>query len=210
MENVQQTIIGQYANSPSINQLIESMNGYIDPKIDMQNFYDFVWNVETAQGFGLDYWGRIVGVLRSFKLVTRGESFGFNEGRDYQPFNQSPFFNSSAISSVTLDDGDYRLLIMVKALANISATNAQTLNILLRKLFGGRRCYVADLGHMRMNYVFEFELTEVEYAILTQSNAMPRPAGVFVNIVQLLPGQFFGFNEAGDAQPFNQGTFYAS
>lgn len=208
MDNYRETIISQYANSPTINQLIESLNGYINPRVNMQAFYDQVWNIDTAQGFGLDIWGRIVNVSRTFKVMARGEHVGFDEGRDYQPFNQAPFYNDGQVSSVTLEDEAYRLLIRIKALANISATNAKTLNILLRQLFQGRRCYVADLGGMRMNYVFEFRLTELEYAILTQSGALPRPAGVLVNIVQILPGETFGFAESGNFQPFGQGVFW--
>lgn len=208
MQNVHQTIISQYATSPTINQLIESMNEYIDPRTNMQMFYDFVWNIDTAQGFGLDIWGKIIDVGRTFKVVRRYQSLGFDEGHDYQPFGQAPFFDSSYIETVTLDDSTYKTLIMVKALANISATNAKTLNILLRQLFDNRRCYVSDMGEMRMNYVFEFILTEIEYAILTQSNVMPKPAGVEVNIIQLASDQLFGFVESGSAQPFGQGPFY--
>lgn len=50
MVNVEQTIISQYANSATIVQLIQNMNGYVDPQADFDNFYNYVWNVDTAQG----------------------------------------------------------------------------------------------------------------------------------------------------------------
>lgn len=207
MLNHRDTVISQYANSPTILQLIDSMNGYIDPRINMQNFYDYVWNVDTAQGFGLDVWGKIVGVGRSLRVVADLEAFGFNEGLVYQPFDQAPFFSASDIEVVELDDDDYRKLILIKALANISAMNAKTLNLLLRQLFDGRRCYVIDVGAMQMRYVFEFTLTPIEYALLTQSGVMPRPAGVQFSILQFDPESTFGFN-GSDLQPFDQGVFY--
>ena len=62
MNNVEQTIISQYGNSATISQLIHNMNEYIDPEVNIWAFYNFVFNVQTAQGFGLDIWGRIVGL----------------------------------------------------------------------------------------------------------------------------------------------------
>lgn len=185
MENVEQTIISQYANSPSIIQLIESMNDYIDPRTNMQNFYDFVWNLDIAQGFGLDVWGKIVGVSRSLRVTDPKDYFGFKDS-EYQPFDQAPFFDERVpIGTVyILDDEQYRVLIITKALANISATNAKALNVLLRQLFNNRRCYVEDVGGMQVNYVFEFELTNLEYAIVTQSGVMQKPAGVTIVIKQ--------------------------
>ena len=58
-----------------------------------------------------------------------------------------------------------------------------------------------------MSYVFGFPLTAVDMAILTQSGAMPHPAGVDVTIISVDGSKTFGFNGSG-CQPFNQGTFY--
>ncbi len=207
MLNHRDTVISQYANSPTLLQLIDSMNGYIDPRTDMQSFYDYIWSVDTAEGFGLDVWGKIVGVGRSLRVVADLEAFGFSEGIVYQPFDQAPFFSATDITVVDLVDTDYRKLILIKALANISAMNAKTLNLLLRQLFDDRRCYVIDLGNMRMRYVFEFALTPIEYALLTQSGVMPRPAGVELTILQLDPDGTFGFAGSG-LQPFDAGAFY--
>lgn len=213
MENVEQTIISQYANSPTLCQLVENMNGYIDPTTDFAAFYDFVWNVDTAQGFGLDVWGRIVDVSRYLTVTDDLTYFGFNEGDpDYAPFDSAPFYNGApATSTYRLGDDAYRTLILVKALANISATTSPALNQLLRNMFPGRgRCYVNDLGNMMMRYTFEFYLEPFEYAILTQSGALPHPAGVQVSVLQVELPYVFGFSEAGtdSAAPFDQGTFY--
>ncbi|MCS6515083.1 DUF2612 domain-containing protein [Burkholderia thailandensis] len=62
MDNVLQTVLAQYANSPTLIQLVQNMNGYIDPSADIDAFYDNVWNIQTAVGRGLDIWGKIVGL----------------------------------------------------------------------------------------------------------------------------------------------------
>ena len=68
MIDVERTIISQYANSATIVQLVQNMNTYLDPRADFDNFFDYVWNVESAQGFGLDIWGRIVGISRELLI----------------------------------------------------------------------------------------------------------------------------------------------
>lgn len=214
MIDIEQTIISQYANSPTIVGIIQGMNANIDPRADIDAFFDYVWNVNTAQGFGLDIWGRIVGVDRELTLPPPFENFGFSEaGLRAYPFNQAPFYNGIPPQSETyiLADDAYRQLILVKALANIVSATAQSFNQLLTNLFGSRgRCYVNDLGGMQLRYTFEFELTSFELAILLNSGVFPRPAGVFCYLFNSeLP--LFGFAEAGpSAVPFGQGTFVNS
>ena len=211
MIDVERTIISQYANSATIVQLVRNMDGYLDPRADFDAFFDYVWNVETAQGFGLDIWGRIVGISRELLIPASPDFFGFNDALPGSyPFNEQPFYDGTAPATQTykLADDAYRQLILVKAMANISAANAPALNQLLQNMFAGRgRCYVNDLGSMALRYTFEFDLTTYEFAIMTQSGALPRPAGVASSMFNsALP--LFGFSEAGpSAAPFGQGVF---
>lgn len=218
MINVEQTIISQYGNSATITQLVRNMNEYVDPRADLDAFFSFVWNVDSARGFGLDIWGRIVNIRRELLIPETLEYFGFNEAvGSGQPFGQAPFYDGTppATQTLRLADDAYRALIYVKALRNISSTNSPAINTLLRNLFAttrpgdpaGSRCYVNDLGGMAIRYTFEFDLTPYEFAVVTQSGALPRPAGVGATIFQsALP--LFGFSEAGaSACPFGEGVF---
>ena len=54
MIDVERTIISQYANSPTLCGLIDGFNQCIDPRSNIQAFLDYVWNVQTAQGFNLN------------------------------------------------------------------------------------------------------------------------------------------------------------
>lgn len=212
MINVEQTIISQYGNSATITKLILNMNEYLDPRTDFDSFYNFVWNVETAQGFGLDIWGEIVNISREILVPDAPNYFGFNEALPGSyPFAEQPFYSGidPATQTYQLSDDAYRQLILVKALANISATNAPSINQLLQNLFAGRgRCYANDTGGMSLRYTFEFLLTPYEFAIMTQSGALPRPAGV--NAILITTNTpVFGFSEAGtgSAAPFGQAPF---
>ncbi len=211
MINVGRTVISQYANSPTLMRLIENMDDYIDPRANMAAFYSAVWNVDTAVGFGLDIWGRIVGVSRLLQIPGDDPIVGFDNASvpsDWAPMSQGRFATENeVVTSYELSDAAYRVLVLTKALANIVATTAPALNQLLRNLFPGRgRAFVRDLGNMAMEFVFNFSLTPVEYAILTQSNALPHPAGVFYSVSVAPPG-LFGFQGYTGALPFNFGVF---
>ena len=214
MLNVHRTIISQYSASATIVDLVERMNDAIDPSVDIQGFYDWCWNVDTAVGAGLDIWGKIVGVQRLLKIPGDLDTFGFINATipyDWQPFNQGTFYAGNIdTQAYLLPDNTYRTLILTKALANIVATTAQNLNKLLRNLFPGRgRAYVVDQGAMSMTFTFEFDLTTAEYAILTQSGVLPHPAGVSYNVHVIPTSTYLGFSEAlPGVLPFDYGVFY--
>jgi hypothetical protein len=195
------TVISQYATSPTFLQLIEDINTWIDPNANLDNFFNDIWNINTAIGYGLDVWGRIVNVVRTF--VVPG------------------------IGPYTLDDDSYRLLILAKAATNITNCAIPAINRIMMMLFPNRgNCFVqegapplpptppwfgfAEAGDavgwnqgpfflyftppsgpgMVMTYVFQFGLSAVEVAIVTQSGALPRPVGVKAYVVY--PGAVLG------------------
>lgn len=214
--DVEKTVISQYANSPTLLQLVTNMNQYIRQDVNFSTFFDFIWNVNTAQGFGLDIWGRIVDISRLLEIPNNFTLFGFENDHTSDlgvfPFNNGVFnVPGEAVSqSYLLPDDAYRTLILVKALANISATTAPAINQLLQNLFPGRgAAYVLDLGNMAMQFTFEFQLTQTEYAILSQSGALPHPAGVKVTIVTIPGADIFGFVEASpNSETFGNGVFF--
>ncbi len=187
MQNYLQTILSQYSSSSAINGIIGSFNAAVDPQANLDAFYDNVWNVATAQGVGLDIWGRIVGVQRVLQ-VSSGTYFGFAEANDNSetPFNQAPFYSGApTTSNYALTDDAFRTLIYAKAYANISDGSIPSINNVLMTLFGSQgNCYVTDLGGMRMTYTFSFQLSAVDYAIVSQSGILPKPSGVTLSIVQ--------------------------
>lgn len=182
MKNVEQTIISQYGNSAAICALIQGMNENIDPTCDIDNFYNTIFNVNTANLFGLSIWSRIVGIPQS--LIAQLGTY--------------------------LDDAStFRSLVMLKALSNISYASSPSINQLLQNWLGaGARAYVTDLGNMQMTYVFEFVLSTEQLLILQQSSIFLRPAGVGARIMNTT-FPVFGFKGMGTkyAAPFGQAPF---
>lgn len=182
------TVISQYANSNIITTLITDFAQYIDQTVDFDAFFDMVWNVDTAQGWGLDVWGRIVGVTRIVALAA-GNYFGYEGpgGASGDPFNVSPFYSGQPLTNnFALTDQAFRLLILAKALSNISDGSIKSINQILLNLFPGRgNAYVTDGLDMTMTYTFAFALSEVELAVLEQSGVLPKPVGVSATIDQI-------------------------
>lgn len=179
------TIISQYANSPTITDMIEAFNAAMDLTEDMDAFYDTIWNITSAVGYGLDVWGRIVGVSRILQLPSDAVYFGFQESGSWVGFNQGPFFSGQAVgTSFALSDDAYRRLILAKAAANIWNGSMPQQNQILLDLFPGRgNCYVIDNQDMTMTYRFKFVLSPAELSIVS-SGVLPRPSGVSVIIQQ--------------------------
>jgi len=177
------TVISQYANSPIILQLIENFYDYVDQTANMDAFYNLIWNVDTAQGIGLDIWGRIVGVNRVLKVADI-PFFGFTgpvtDSGD--SFNVDPFFSGTILTSnYALTDDAFRQLIYAKALTNISDGSTKSINQILINLFGDSgNAYVVDNNNMSLVYWFTFTPTPVQQAIIQQSGALPKPTGVAV------------------------------
>ena len=187
MQNYLDTVIRQYGASPRLLALLESFNDALDPSALVDSFIQNLWDIDTAVGYGLDVLGRIVKVGRVLLIppTSTPEQFSFNEQGDtdstgvpWDIFNAGP----PAAQSYTLTDDAYRLLILVKALSNISDRSIPSLNRGLMLLFPGRgNAYVIDHHDMSATFHFTFALTDVEIAILKQSGALPGPTGVSIS-----------------------------
>lgn len=177
------TLLSQYANSPVILALIESFDDAEDQTENFQNFFDFIWNITTARGYGLDMWGRIVGVSRTLQVAT-GVNFGF-EGTDQVGFGQAAFYSGGGVTeNYDLSDTEYRNLILAKAFVNIIDGSMNMINAFLQSLFPDQgQAYLTNGRDMTMVYNFSWHLTPVQQAIVEQADILPTPSGVAFTIV---------------------------
>lgn len=206
------TILTQYSASTRLLSIIDTFNQAISLDDFTDEFIAKVWDLTTNETFGLDIWGKIVGIGRYITAPIDSDSFGFSEAdngaSDYPlPFNDSPFFAGvQETTSVRLSNDAYRTLVLCKAFSNISIATIPDINKFLRMLFAGRgKAYCVNYRDMTIGITFEFSLAPFEESILTNYDVVPVPSGVQLNIHQVVP-PYFGF--ADDAYPFNDGTFY--
>lgn len=192
------TVISQYANSPTIMQLVKNLNQYIDQSTNFANFFNYVWNVDTAVGFGLDIWGKIVGVSRLLNIPNSVDYIGFDNsatpppdwqtmGSSAAPYNDPPvggalYTGYNATTAYLLLDDAYRQLILAKAFANICTTTAPAINQILQNLYGPGTAWVLNEGPMAISYNLSFTPSAIQLAILEQSGVIPTPPAVSVVI----------------------------
>lgn len=170
-------ILSQYANSSKLMTVLNGLEEMIGVDADIKNFYDNIFNIQTANTYGLNVLGERLNISRRLKI------------------------NGQAVD---LKNKYYRFLLLVKAMANISNCTVPNLEEILNYLFQERgKVYVFDTGIMTMKYTFDFYLDEMEKAILNLPGIPPKPTGVGLTIVELPKKQIFGFNKTG-FKPFNQ------
>lgn len=201
------TVLSQYSASPRIMGIIENFCAKIDPKADLQTFYDEIFNLDTARGVGLDVWGAIVGIGRRITGTSDRQYFGYL-GSLLQPFDQCPFYShdGAAVNDYNLLDEPYRDLIKFKAAANISSAEAPALNDLLNRLLPGTGVFVRELAPMQIVFVFQRYLTEYELTLFKAVGVALKGAGVGWWWIECDIKHTFGF-AGSDLQPFNQGVF---
>jgi Protein of unknown function (DUF2612) len=177
-------IISQYANSDRIDNVIQSFNDAMEQTLNIENLYDFVWNIQTAVGYGLDVLGRIVNVKRTIPISGSATYLGNEEAGSWTGFGQGILFSGgNTTTNFTLSDSDYRTLIYAKAASNITDGSIPSVNQILLTLFPGRgACFVADGLNMSVTYTFQFALNPVELAIVQFAGVLPTAAGVTPNI----------------------------
>lgn len=190
MFKIEDTIASQYANSPRLMLIIQELHNAIDPTKNIQDFYNMVFNLQTAQGFGLDIWGRIVGVGRKVPLQDpNAKVFGFQAtpaSSIFSPFNVAPFRpDSSGFSTYSLPDNLYRKLIIAKALANIILATAPNINKLLKVLLNTPSVYLLT-GIMSAKYQFRGKLSAFDRMIVFKLGLLPEPCGVKVEYEEII------------------------
>ena len=186
MQNWQYTLLVQFANSPSLKTILEGFNQAVDPSAVIDTFYNNVLNPQTATGWGLDVWGRIVGVNRIVQVAS-SEYLGFQEANDgsgtSQPFGQGIFYTgTNATSNYALTDEWYRKLIFAKAQANISSGSISSLNSILMSIFSGvGNIWVEETDENTMTVAYDWQITPVQASILNQSGILLRPSTISIN-----------------------------
>lgn len=181
MQNWPETIVSQYAESSVLLGIIGSLNAAIDPASLIDQFYDMRLNLDTAQGAGLDSWGRILGIGRVLKIA--GAAYlGFSGApgtASGDSFNTAPFYSGQATTgNYPLSDTGFRTLLIAKAFSNISDGSIPSINTILRTLFPGLNAHVVDGLNMTLTYSFNAPLTALQQAIVLNSGVLPKPVGV--------------------------------
>lgn len=179
--NIDTTVLTQYQKSQVLLALIDTLK-YVDPYLGVNQIYDKIFNINTANSYGLDIWGLILNVSRYVK-ITSTQFFGFN-GTGFSPFDNFPFFDDKISETYRLDDDAYRSLLMLSASRDTSNASLSELNRITATLFGDRgTCKVEKDATMHLTFTFDFAPENYEIGLLQNENIVPVPTGVDYDII---------------------------
>ncbi len=186
--NLIQNILWQYDNAPVLKSLItqkdewydENLNGFWEKIVS-----DFL-NINTATDWGLNLWGKILQVKRLYNV--NGEQ-------------------------ISLNTDLYRRLILGKLQLIRSNGTVPEINKYLNFVFSPYSTatafagFVQDMRDMTVVYIFNFDPTDEELALIYSRDILPTPAGVQDKIYLMPENAIFGFDGTG-FQPWNQAPFW--
>lgn len=202
------TVQSQYAASPHIRALVDSFWEAINPEADINEIYEKMVDPETAEGFGLDVWGRIVAIGREYIAVDEQFKYlGFKPVPEtpnprLNSLNNAPFYRR-VDGKVRLTDDAYRTYIFIKAMINLGDSTLASINKMLAFMFPETKIACLHVDTMVMRLVIEGRISAASKQALL--NLPWLPAGVGLQLYQVITPTF-GFNGSG-LEPFNQGTF---
>ena len=205
--DINETIQSQYSDSPHIKGVIQNFYSHIDPKSDIDLIYDKMINIYTAEGYGLDVWGRLVNIDREYVAVDDQYDYLGFDNRPYnmdriETFNNAPFYKV-VNGKIQLQDDAYRTYILIKAMLNISNVSLNSLNYIFKQLFSDVTLYVLHVETMILRLVVMGQFSEAQKGAIQNIDWLP--AGVGLQFYHLITPTF-GFNGSG-LESFNNGTF---
>jgi len=166
----------------SLTRLANALAAEFNAQYILDDIHTHFYDIETADGYWLDVWGRIVAMPRSVSLPST-DYFGFY-GTPFTPFNHAPFYGGIPdLNNVTMDDTIYRKAIKAKALANRSGRAIPDINAVLA-LFLDATCYALDGYDMSITLsIAPSWAGSTELAVIMSDVLGLRPAGVKLNFV---------------------------
>lgn len=179
-------IIWQYDKSPNLFALVQEKQDWYNTEHTSfwQDWYRDVFNLRTANEFGLAVWALILDVPT---FADNGASpsdypaFGFN------PYGEN-FTNGNFAtggSGLVLPLEERRALLRLRLHQITTDGSIPSLNAAIADVFGAGAGYIVDNNDMTIEYTFVTPISAPLQMVLETLDVLPRPAGVSVDIVNL-------------------------
>ena len=191
--NLLRSILWQYENADKLKALVIGQQEWIN-----ENHTDFwnnwirdVFNLKTANAFGLAVWARILNVSLTIEREKNlDDVFGF--GAEHDNFNGGFGVAAGAIDNVSVEQA--RKMLLARYFTLTYAPTVPNINMILEVLFGEGVVYVVDSLDMRSTCTFDGAPDYRTRDLLKSVDFLPRPAAVGVDFT-ILPDDAFSFGE---------------
>lgn len=194
--NLLESLLWQYNEAETLESILQQKQDWTNENYVTfwEDWYNNVFNLETANDFGLDVWAKILDV--NFVIppgaVRNTNLFGFG-------VENENFFNSNFSPSGN-EDTEYtteqrRLILRLTYIKYVSRGTVPETNKILTDFFGFK-VYILDNLNMTGTVIFSQTVAEQEIEILEKYDLIPRPAGVKIDY-STVTGNGFGFKPYG-------------
>lgn len=161
-----------------------------------QNWYNDVFNIDTATNFGLGIWARILDVPLGVDIPPHDKTkIGTGFGNKKANFRAN--FRRNSDYTLSLTQEQKRLIIRMRYFNLTQSPTVSNINEFLERFFGNKdsRVFVLDpLDMTYLYYVFNFNPDERLRVLLENFDLMPRPSGVGVKY-RIVTKKAFGHGE---------------
>ena len=221
--NLLQSILWQYADATNLQSLINQKQIWYTCNQTQfwTNWYNNVFNLLTADSFGISVWSYILNVPLYINREPEPADkpiFGFNAivgswptlNNTYLNFGNSNFSTKGQIISLTLEEQRFLLRLRYFQLttrADITDINSFLNYLLSTSALGGvGSIYALDGLNMTMTYVFTSpDFPQNLLTVMQDLDILPRPAGVGIKYIINYAKQF-GFNAIVGSWPSLENT----
>lgn len=174
-------LLWQHDNATALRSLIESKQEWYNTNqaTFWANWYRDVFNIDTANDFGLAVWGRILNVGLGLQVDSTSGIPHFGFGVYHRNFNNGNFARATS-GEQALSTEQKRLIIRLRYYQLISRGTVVEINEAMARIFGDLgQVFVRDpLDMSKITYVFKFTPSSRVRLILDRMNLLPRPSGI--------------------------------
>ena len=190
--DILRALLWQYNDAENLQALLQNKQDWNNEQNQdfWNNWYRDVFNLDTANDFGLAVWSIILNVSFAIPRDQRTDDafWGFSSTR--RNFGRGNF-NYNADDEIILTTEQKRTVLKLRFLRLVTKGTIPEINTSLTTLFGFN-VYAVDNYDMTSTIVLMAEPTREITFILDNYDILPRPAGVKFNR-RVLTGREFGF-----------------
>lgn len=230
--DIEQALIWQYDSAPVMQSLFMQKQVWYDVNQTAfwENWYANVFNLLTANVFGLSVWSIILNIPLYVSLVyvdNAAPIIGFTTGTypsytnsylnfngvGYDPIVEPPFIGANYSprgTTIILTEEEQRVVLRLRYFQMTTRGDITDINAFLNWLYltsapgSWGNAWVLDGLNMTMRYIFDFWVPSPLLTVLQQLDLLPRPATVGISYY-IHSGGIFGFGVYN--QNFTNGAF---
>lgn len=183
--NLLQAILWQYNNAPHLLSILNNKAAWYAAYQQgfWQDWDTDVFNLATANDFGLAVWAIILGrpIVTAHSPAGERDTWGF--GSFHVNFNRGNFLPTGGVYRLATETA--RILLQIRYFQLTSSGTVPEINRMLKYLFAEKygNAWLVDNHNMTQVYNFDFALPSDLQYVFIYFDVLPRPAGVSSSFV---------------------------